>query len=415
MQQVAGTPGARGVVRKATGYTPIDTQTLGHLRKKRGPTWLKDASEWRANLKSLRAHGVPFREETKDNANLVSIVDEAHALINPESKEARGQFGFVVTLGPQAYHIIRSSMLSVFLLDPLQGFRQRENTSIDNLRAWSRELGAGDPVEVDLEGMQFRCEGSVEYVRWVESMLGEAGAGENAKIAATWRRREGRSGSKKGTGTPKMQFVLHADPESWEAELRARVELGDSVRLVSSYSRPWATKRASQPHDLESSEMDFHERYRVNGRNRHWSRVWNHVPREDYSYFVAGRDGGQIAEDPLCEVGCPYVVRGFDFDYIGLLWLDDLVRRGGRWTVDPTKVHETGFSALTNAALREMRAGKEGAKRGELLDRVVQAYRILLTRAMKGVHVWVPDEETREYLARSVGQELPGPVRSGCT
>jgi predicted RNase H-like HicB family nuclease len=34
--------------------------------------------------------------------------------------------------------------------------------------------------------------------------------------------------------------------------------------------------------------------------------------------------------DPLCEVGCPYAVRGFDFDYLGLLWLGDLLWGDGR-------------------------------------------------------------------------------------
>lgn len=32
-------------------------------------------------------------------------------------------------------------------------------------------------------------------------------------------------------------------------------------------------------------------------------------------------------QDPLSEVGCPYVVRGFDFDYVGLLWLEDIYVR----------------------------------------------------------------------------------------
>jgi DUF2075 family protein len=34
--------------------------------------------------------------------------------------------------------------------------------------------------------------------------------------------------------------------------------------------------------------------------------------------------------DPLCEVGCPCAVRGFDFDYLGLLWLGDLLWGDGR-------------------------------------------------------------------------------------
>jgi len=384
--------GARGVVRKATNYTPITTQDLGKLREKRGQKWLGNAGEWRTNLKLLRSLGVPYRDGTEDNSNLVSIVDEAHALINPEHNEGRGQFGFVVTVGPQAYHIIRSSMLSVFLLDPKQGFRQRENTSIEDIRTWSRELGAGDPVEISLDDMQFRCAGSREYVSWVEAVLAGEPAKENARLAATFTRQS-------------MDVQLFAEPESWEAALRAKVGAGASARLLSTYSRPWKTKGVASPHDLPDDEMDFSERYGGGKEAKRWSRVWNFVPRgDDYTWFVSAHPAGLIAKDPLCEVGCPYAVRGFDYDYIGVLWLDDLVWRGNRWEVNPLKVHESGHSTVTNAARREAKDRRIGPAIAELRRRVAQAYRIVFTRGMKGVYVWVPDQETREYLSTSLGR-----------
>ncbi|MEO8624548.1 MAG: DNA/RNA helicase domain-containing protein, partial [bacterium] len=396
--QVSAVPGARGVIRKATGYTPINTHDLGRERKRRGENWLHNASEWRENLRQVRALGLPFRDATTDDANLVSIVDEAHALINPEHNEGRGQFGFVVTLGPQAYHIIRTSMLSVFLLDPLQGFRQRENTSVDDIRTWAKELGAGDPIEISLDGLQFRCAGSVDYVAWVESMLRGAPAADNAAIAAKWHHPTMRA---KGT-SPTMDVRVFSEPEEWEATLRARSDEGSTVRLLSTYSRQWKTKSATRPHDLGSSDVDFNEPYLRGGTTRRWSRIWNHVPREDYSWFVAGRPGGEIAEDPLCEVGCPYVVRGFDFDYVGILWLDDLVWRHGCWEVNPIKVHETGVSQLARAAQKEAKNGIRSTSTNALLERVAQTYRILFTRALKGAYIWVPDDETRAYLVDSL-------------
>ena len=133
--------------------------------------FLAPSNAWRQNLATLRAVSGRFRDGAEDNQNLIAIVDEAHALINPEDPRVRGQFGFVTSLGPLAYHIIRSSLLTVFLLDPQQAFRQRENTSLDDLREWSRELGAGEPEEISLDGVQFRCSGSPEFVAWLESFL----------------------------------------------------------------------------------------------------------------------------------------------------------------------------------------------------------------------------------------------------
>jgi DUF2075 family protein len=122
----------------------------------------------------------------------------------------------------------------------------------------------------------------------------------------------------------------------------------------------------------------------------------------DYTWYVTGHPAGRIAQDPLCEVGCPYAVRGFDYDYVGIIWLNDLVWRGSRWQVDPDAVEESGVLDLTRRARMEARTGVEGPATRQLLYRVQQAYRILFTRALKGVYVWIPDRGTRAHLASAL-------------
>ena len=437
-RRTTGVEAASGVIRKATSYSPITTQRLGQLRSRHGAEFLADAEVWRENLATLKALGEPCRDGACENQNLVSIVDEAHALINPEDSKGRGNFGFVTTLGPQAYHIIRSSILTVFLLDLLQGFRERENTSIDDLRKWSRELAAGELEEISLEGTQFRCAGSAEFVTWLESVLGGAEAGANKALARLWNPvlappipkgaivpssakvlesvRELEVAEAAGAyrvnappiavpiGRSRMDVRIFDNPEQLEAALRLRQVEGNSVRLLSSYSRKWKTKGAANPHALGPSLMDFHERYEVNGQKRVWSRVWNFVPRGgDYTWYVVAHPAGRIAQDPLCEVGCPYAVRGFDYDYVGILWLNDLMWRGNRWRVDPMAVEESGVKDLAAAARREFRREQDGPATSELLQSVVQAYRILFTRALKGAYIWIPDAETRAHLVSSLG------------
>jgi DUF2075 family protein len=151
--------------------------------------------------------------------------------------------------------------------------------------------------------------------------------------------------------------------------------------------------------------MDFYERYEVNGETRFWSRIWNFVPRNgsDYTWYVTAHPAGRIADDPLCEVGCPYAVRGFDYDYVGILWLNDFTRQGDGWRVHPDVVEERGTKDLVAAARREQRSNQTGPSTLELLERVAQAYRILFTRALKGVYVWIPDADTRAHLISSLG------------
>jgi hypothetical protein len=36
---------------------------------------------------------------------------------------------------------------------------------------------------------------------------------------------------------------------------------------------------------------------------------------------------------------------------------------------------------------------------------VAQAYRVLLTRALRGAFLWIPDDETRNYVEASLGIE----------
>lgn len=421
--------GGEALVRKATIFTPFTTQKLGQLRKKHGKTFLDDAANWRSNLQLVRDLGIEFRDGSQDCQNLVAIVDEAHGLINPEHKAGRGQFGFVGGLGPQAYHIIRTSQLTVFLLDPAQGYRERENTSVSDITKWSLELGAGEPELISLEGSQFRCGGSAEYVNWVEAVLSGEAISKNRVLATAWAtatpvvqplnvidfpvEREQPPAlraaeeappyrAKRRMLTNAFEFQIFDTPMNLERALRDRAEEGESVSLLSSYSREWKTASSVAPHDLPPSMQDFCEDYEENGETRCWSRVWNFVPRDgkDYTAFIRAAPGSRMADDPLCEVGCPYAVRGFDYDYVGILWLEDLVWRNGKWHVNHNVVHESG---IMNAVGRARTEGQEpGPDSRELLRRVGQAYRILLTRPLKGAYLWIPDDETRRHIESSV-------------
>jgi hypothetical protein len=321
----------------------------------------------------------------------------------------------------------------------MQGFRQRENTSIEDIRKWSLELGAAEPEIISLEGVQFRCAGSEEYVSWIESVLEGATPSENKALAKRWKRTVQLFGKSSNIiQFPKktkhreqitkvaekpfsyggdvndlkrerkfnngLDFRIFENPEAMETKLKRRYSEGYSVRLLSTYSRPWKTEKASNPHVLPPELMDFHEPYNIDGQRKFWSRIWNYVPKggNDYTWYVSGHPASKIASDPLCEVGCPYAVRGFDYDYVGILWLNDFLWNGKRWQVDPNFIEERGIMNLVSQAKRERRKGETGEATVELIKRVMQAYRILFTRALRGFYVWIPDPKTREYIIQSM-------------
>jgi len=187
-QIAGGNRAAAGVVKRAASYVPVTTQMLGRLRQQHGEDFLGDPVSWRENVQLLRDWGVSFQDGAQDEQYLVSVIDEAHALINPEYSEGRGQFGFAPTLGPLAWHIIRCSTVSIFLLDAEQGFRDRENTTSANIRRWAAELGAEVSETISLAGVQFRCAGSIGYFDWIEGLLRGRSASELADLARQWRK-----------------------------------------------------------------------------------------------------------------------------------------------------------------------------------------------------------------------------------
>lgn len=419
-----------GVVKKATSYTPITTHRLGQLRATHNnPNLFKEGASWREHMQTLRALGTPFLTGALDGEYLISVVDEAHALINPEHPEGAGQFGFVTGLGPQAFHIMRVSQVSIFLLDGEQSFRTRENTTVADIKKWAEELNA-EYVDVSLAGSQFRCAGSKEYVDWVEVVLGGKSLETCRVLATAWFQKGRRIDTSNDAPTPgnviafpmlasvlaedavdykvtpnpkclprSLEFTICDTPQIMEERLRERIAEGYTCRLLAPYARPWKTSEATIPHDLPPSMQDFAIEYDDAGSTKLWSKIWNFVPRQgaDYATFIQGKEGSKIHADPLCEVGCPYAVRGFDWDYVGILWLSDLIhRRPIGLEVDLEHVHESGITGLVSRARNE--ADPQGPHHFNLRKAVAQYYRILLTRPIRGIYIWFEDKETRAFI-----------------
>jgi hypothetical protein len=300
-------------------------------------------------------------------------------------------------------------MITVFLMDAQQGFRERENTTIEDIRRWASELGAEHFDTISLDGCQFRCSGSKEYVDQIDNVLGITKPKvevdyiietdqEKTPIAAE-QLENSRAPFFILKKTISFDVIFCPTPIDMEQALRKQVAEGHTCRLLASYSREWKTNEVARPHVLPPQMMDFHEPVSTSSGEVRWSKIWNFAPNMDYTLFVQAPLGSEMHNDPLCEVGCPYVVRGFDFDYVGLLWMEDLVWRTDRWQVMPEHVHERGVKRLITAARREQ--NPFGPAHESLLQTVHQAYRILLTRAIKGLYIWCSDTETQNYLRKT--------------
>ena len=394
---MTGKRSAKGFILRANKFNPgIDKGYVGrelkpHFASLDHGKYLTSDGGLRTDLwKEYLRYAVDTGRFTEpEEVMFISIVDEAHALVDPTAPHYRTNkdSGWCRHAGPQAYHIIQQSRVSVFLMDGRQSFRDQETTSAESIKAIAGELGA-EVTEVSLADLQFRCAGSKEYVDWVDGLF----SGCPLKNHGQW--------------GDKFEFHLAGSPSEVEDWLRSKGT--DSVRLLSSYTMPWKSRDTLGRRHGACSDYDFDL---VGEDGRRFRKFWNNP--NAYDIFVKGTDGSTMHDDPLSEVGCPYAVRGYDYDYVGVLSLSDLLVRNGVPTVNFARCEETATGSKRKLALAEAKAALPRRTRFsgfapldltvrnhvlEYAGTIAQAYRILLTRGIKGVCLYVEDPETREYV-----------------
>jgi hypothetical protein len=289
--------------------------------------------------------------EAERNSLDVLILDEAHRI--RETSANRYTKAAQRTGRPQIDELIAAARVPVFLLDEHQVVRPGELGTVDEIRSYAADLGL--PVHVIPLDDQFRCGGSIAYVRWVQRLLGLQPGGPEV-----WRDEGG--------------FEVRAadSPEELEAMLVQRRREGFGARITAGFCWPW-----SDPREDGSLVDDV-----VIGS---WSRPWN--VKGDRA--INGLPPAALwATDPagFGQVGCIYTAQGFEYDWNGVILGRDLVWRTDHWVVD-------------RSANRDPDLRNSSRVPDEEFDRLVRnVYRVLLTRGMVGTVIYSCDPETQEFL-----------------
>jgi hypothetical protein len=296
------------------------------------------------------------RLSTTDCLDLV-VADEAHRLWEFRRNKWAGMMKILSTT-PMAEEMIRASRVTAFFLDDNQAVRAGEIGRSSVLRDHALRLGV-KVHEVDLD-LQFRCNGSESYVRWVDGLLG---FGDRLDLA--WRRYGG------------YDLYLDANMPQLVDRLEALRAAKQRCRLVAGYCWRWSDPKGSTlVHDVTDS--------RFGG----WSGPW--IERTEQDLVPTAHRYFRWATDEACadQVGSIYSAQGFEFDHVGVIMGEDLVWRKDRWVADPTK----NFDKVFKQDLRK--CGEDP------VEKLRSVYRVLLTRGMRGTSLFVLDAETREHVAR---------------
>ena len=96
------------------------------------------------------------------------------------------------------------------------------------------------------------------------------------------------------------------------------------------------------------------------------------------------------------EVGSIYTVQGDDLNYAGVIIGEDLIYRKGKLRFNRDKYADKGAVRRNS---RQVINGEE-IDENDLLNQVLRVYKVLLSRAIKGVYIYACDDGLRNYLSK---------------
>jgi uncharacterized protein len=284
------------------------------------------------------------------------LVDEAHRI--RKTSDTRFTKKAERNRRSQVDELLDAAKVTVFLLDEHQYMRPDEIGETKLIVEATKRRGI-PLAEYDLD-TQFRCAGSQEYMWWVDWVLGF-----RTTPPEDWR------------GKYRLDFTT--SPDDLDDFVEESTSIGETARLVAGFCWKWSAplKDGTLVSDVVIGD---------------WIRPWNRKPlnkqykpeEHPYTKWATTTDGEE-------QVGCIYSAQGFEFDRVGVIWGPDLVWRDGQWIGQKKKSKDPGLR-LAN---------------GDEVTRLLRnAYRVLLTRGMKGTKVLCLDQETREHLVRSTASVL---------
>ncbi len=280
------------------------------------------------------------------------VIDEAHRIRARSQPKVMGHLRPKVS---QVEELIRAARVTLFFADENQIIQPDEVGEPAVIRETAKRMGA--QFEEFLLCGQFRCNGSAQYLDWLDDML-ELVPSEGIKLV-----------------TPTaFDFKVMDRPHDLLAEVMDRnAAKPNSSRLLAGWCWPWSDPLSDGlVDDIQIGD------FRFPWESKNGKRPPAGIPEAKH-----------WAIDPagVGQAGTVYSVQGFEMQHVGVIVGPDLIVRNGRWVADPRKNFSNGLRAKPpDVALPYLK----------------RIYRTLLSRATQSCSVFCVDEETRGYIASRI-------------
>ena len=296
------------------------------------------------SIKGLKASMVLGPNDVvKDEYDLL-IIDEAHRLMQRKNLMSYGAFDNVNQKlklgrsGNQLDWIMKSSRYQILFYD--------EGQSVKPSDIQPEHFKNINATEHELT-TQMRIEGGHDFLHFVEDVFD--GRKSNMNLFEDY------------------DFRIFDDFAEMKNEIEAREKEVRLSRLVAGYAWDWIPKdpRNGATHDFE-----------IDGVKLKWnseSSDWVNSP------------------NAINEVGCIHTVQGYDLNYVGVIV-------GPELSVNT----ETGKLEIIKEHYRDKK-GSAGIESDDVLKKyIINIYKTLLTRGIKGCYVYFVDKEVEKYFRRLI-------------
>ncbi len=285
--------------------------------------------------------------KTTDKYDLL-IVDEAHRLRQYRNISWMGAFrknnqklGLDDT-GNELDWIIANSKNQIFFYDSAQSVKPSD---IDEAH-FNKLLANTDTLKIQLTS-QMRVKGGNNYISFVDDLLHLKRNEKEIFIQSNY------------------ELMIFNSLNELYKELSNREEKFGLCRLVAGYSWPWASKENKSAIDIEIEGLQFQ---------------WNQTDKDWINSTNAFK-----------EIGCIHTTQGYDLNYTGVIFGKE---------INYNKVTD---EIEINAKLYFDQNGKKGISNpADLKAYIINIYKTIMYRGIKGTFVYACNDELREYLKQHI-------------
>ena len=276
------------------------------------------------------------------------IVDEAHRLRQYKNISWMGAFkknNQKLGLGNEGNEldwILANSKNQIFFYDSAQTIKPSD---IDE-NHFSALLNNGCTIQLQLSS-QMRAKGGNDYIQFVDNLLSVNNSNNSNYSAANY------------------ELCFFDSLKDLYSELTIKEKEFGLCRLIAGYSWPWLSKENKMAIDIDIDGLKFQ---------------WNQTDKDWIN-----------STNAFNEIGCIHTTQGYDLNYVGVIF--------GK---------EINYNKQTNSIEVDREQyfdinGKKGISNIENLKSfIINIYKTIMYRGIKGTYVYACNEELREYLKRHI-------------